>query len=516
MPQRPNILFLFADQMRYDCIGTLNPAIRTPALDRLAGGGVNLTGAYAPTPVCLPCRAAVVTGQYPSTNRATHNTARLEQDHNPLISDLLHEAGYFTHMIGKSHLSPCHDPAGAEAAPHIHNRQFFRKWHGPWYGFRRADIAIGHSTEAHACGMHYGAWLEDHGVDIDKYFGHTEYEQCGAWDLPEEYHSSKWIADVAISGIERAAETGRPFFTWANFQDPHNPCMVPEPWASMYRGKDIPLGGFKPGEPECFDNKPPLYREILQAEGPYSATPSDPGLDGAGNVCHLGYDKETHRRNTECYYGMVSLMDHHIGRILDALERTGQAANTLIVFTADHGDLLGDHGMWYKSLVAYDESMRVPMIVRYPGNVPEGTSSGALQNLVDLAPTFLDYAGLPAEVRMEGVSQRQTWENPDQPVRTDTVVEERPGDKDWNQRVLINERYKLAFYADRNYGELYDRIEDPDQVNNLWDDPQYASIRQSMIARILSHEMNKTAPLPGQSPTYAHHAEKYRLDIDRA
>ena len=508
---RTNILFLFADQMRYDCLGVLNPAIRTPALDRLAREGMNCTAAYAPTPVCLPCRAAVVTGQYPSTNRATHNHAQLPQDYRPLIANLLHDEGYFTHMIGKSHLSPCHDPCSLESAPHIHNREYFRRWHGPWYGFRRADIAIGHSTEKHACGMHYGAWLEDQGVDIARYFGHTAYDAFGCWDLPEQYHSSKWIADVAIASIERAAETGQPFFTWANFQDPHNPCMVPEPWASLYRGADIPIPGFKPGEPECFADKPPFYREVIDQPGEYAAKPSDPGLRGAGNISHLPYDEAAVRRNAECYYGMVSLMDAHIGRILDALDRTGLADETLVVFSADHGDVLGDHGFWYKSLVTYDESMRVPMIVRKPGSIPAAATSSALQNLVDLAPTFLDYAGAQPEVTFEGVSQRASWEDAGVKVRTDTIVEERPYNTDWNQRVLITETHKLAFYAGRDYGELYDRVADPDQVHNLWDDPACQDLKHRLIARILSHEMNKASPLPRQSTMNDLHTAKVRL-----
>ena len=98
--------------------------------------------------------------------------------------------------------------------------------------------------------MHYGVWLEDQGVDLTKYFGNTEYTAYGAWDLPEKYHNSKWIADVTINAIEKCKENQQPFFMWINFQDPHNPCMVPEPWTSMYDPNKIPTYGFKEGEPE--------------------------------------------------------------------------------------------------------------------------------------------------------------------------------------------------------------------------------------------------------------------------
>ncbi len=503
MNTRPNILFLLADQQRFDTLGVVNSKISTPNLDRLAAGGALFTRAYPPTPVCLPCRASLVTGQYPSSHGATHNHTALPEDYPDLVASLLRQSGYYTHMIGKSHLASCHDPCSPESAPHIYNRDYFRRWRGPWYGFERADIAIGHTTEKHAHGMHYGAWLEDRGVAIDRYFGHTAYDAYGSWDLPEEYHSSRWIADTTIESISRAAQRKQPFYIWANFQDPHNPCMVPEPWASMYDPKNMPACGYKPGEPESFASKPPFYREIIDQPGEYAARPSDPGLRGAGNVSHLPYTGEDARRNAACYYGMVSLMDHHVGRMLDALEASGQVDNTVVVFTADHPDCLGDHGFWYKSLVCFDEILRVPMIVRYPGVVPAGVRSDAFQNLVDLPATFLSMAGVSVPREYEGVNQEPSWRNPACAVRRDAVIEERPYTSDFNQRILITDEYKLAFFADRPYGELYNTRTDPDQITNLWDDPSCRDIRERLIMRILSHEMNKGLPRMSHSERYA-------------
>jgi uncharacterized sulfatase len=192
-------------------------------------------------------------------------------------------------------------------------------------------------------------------------------------------------------------------------------------------------------------------------------------------------------------------MDRHIGRILDALDETGLAEDTLVVFSSDHGDLLGDHGFWWKSLVAYEESIRLPMVVRLPGRVPAGARSAAFQNMIDLAPTFLGYAGAAAPVEMEGVDQRHAWEDADARVREDTVVEERPTDAPWCQRILVTETHKLAFYAGRDYGELYDVQADPDQVRNLWDDPAQADLRDRLIARLLSEEMRRRRPRLGHS-----------------
>lgn len=496
---RPNILFLFSDQQRYDTLGVLNDKIQTPNLDRLARSGMLCERTYAPTPVCLPCRASLVTGQYASTHGAMHNGSFLPRDYALLFPAIVSRQGYFTHIIGKSHLTSCHDPASFESYPHIGNRAYFRSWHGPWYGFQRADITIGHTTEHHAHGMHYGVWLEDQGVDIERYFGHTAYPQFGVWDLPAEYHNSKWAADTTIESIREGAEREQPFFIWSNFQDPHNPCMVPEPWASMYDPHEIPHFGFKPGEPSSYETKPNFYRELIEQPGPYACHSSDPGLGIPSNVSHLPFTPEETQQNAACYYGMVSLMDYHIGRILDTLEETGQLDNTLIVFSSDHGDFLGDHGLWWKGAVAFEECMRVPCIVSYPGHVPADTRSTALQSLVDLPPTFLDYLGVPIPTAMEGVCQRRAWENPEARTRDYVVVEERPHDSDFSERFLITDTHKLCVYHNRPYGELYDIEHDPDQIENLWEEAAYAGLKMELLQKLLHHEMNKGYPRPRPS-----------------
>ncbi|MFW5858649.1 MAG: sulfatase [Planctomycetota bacterium] len=495
MPTPPNIIVILADQMRYDCLGALNPHIKTPNLDRLAAEGMLLTRAYPPTPVCLPCRAALLSGQYCSSNGAAHNMSHLPQDHDPSLGRSFSQRGYFTHFIGKSHLASCHDPHSPEAFPHIANYDYYDSWHGPWHGFTRADLAIGHTTENHARGMHYGAWLRRQGIDLERYFGNTAYTDYGPWDLPEELHNSTWTADTSIAGIDRARERGQPFFQLVSFQDPHNPCMVPEPWASMYDPAAIPTFGYKEGEPAAFADKPPFYRAITDQPGEYAAKQVDAGMRGAGNVSHLAWNQQQVQQNAACYYGMVSLMDKHIGRILDHLEVTGEKDNTLVVFSADHGDLLGDHGFWFKSLVCYEESIHVPMIVSLPDRIPAGTRSDAFQNLVDLFPTLCGYAGIPAPRACEGVDQAPAWEDPAVRVRSDVIVEERPEHGEWNQRILIDDTYKCVFYASHpDQGELYDVRNDPDHIHNLWHDSQHAAQREAMVARILVHEMNKTQP----------------------
>ena len=209
-----------------------------------------------------------MSGRYASSHRATNNETHLQGHVQPTFGGHFHGAGYYTHMIGKCHFASCTHPTSPEAVPFIHNTEFYRSWRGPFYGFQHADLHIGHTTEKHSAGMHYRAWLEDQGVDIDKYFGNTEYFDWGAWELPEAYHPSRWTADRTIDAIHKASNEGRPFCLWSNFQDPHNPYFVPEPWASMYNPDEVSTPGFKPGEPEVsrkMKRRAPLAAAILVA-----------------------------------------------------------------------------------------------------------------------------------------------------------------------------------------------------------------------------------------------------------
>ncbi|MHA1683020.1 MAG: sulfatase family protein [Promethearchaeota archaeon] len=492
---RPNILLITADQMRADCLQAVNPTIRTPNLQRLVDRGILFTKAYAPTPVCLPCRASILTGQFPSTHGAMHNESHLPQDYPSDLSKILSRAGYETRIIGKSHLNTMHDKTSPESAPHVFNYDHFRKWNGPWYGFKRADICVGHTTERIAASMHYGAWLEDKGVDIQKYFGNTGYADYGTWDLPVEYHANAWIYECFSNAIDSRKAGDNPFFYWINFPDPHNPCFVPEPWASMYDPSEIKTHGFKTGEPGSFATKPPFYAEIVEDKGSYKSKPSDPGLPGPGNVSSLQWNEKEVRENAAHYYGMVSFMDSTIGKIIDKLS-VEELENTIIVFTADHGDFLGDHGLFWKSIVSFEEAMNVPLIVSYPALLPRGIKSNSLHSLIDLAPTFVHMAGMDIPASFEGVNQLPTWLDPAKSQREDVMVEERPYNTDFNVRVLITPEYKFCFYPSRDYGELYDVKKDPDQIHNLWGDEGFTGVVMKLMTRLLSYTLNKRNPNP--------------------
>lgn len=474
-----NILLITTDQQRWDTLGRLNPAIQTPNLDHLAARGILFEKAYTVNPVCTPSRCTMLTGQYPSRHGCYHVGTKLPEAYQPTIASQLHNAGYFTGLLGKAHFQPCHDSTSFEAAPNIHNLDFFRDWSGPYYGFEHAKLVIGHTSEPHGCGMNYGAWLTEQGVDLKKYFGIHPYTQYGKWELPAELHGSRWVAEETIAAVDLAQSQNKPFFLWASFQDPHNPYVTPEPWASMYAPAEVPKPALAPDTPQ---NKPPFYATLPKGEF-YG---DDPDLQDRGwGDCRIQpeLNPENIQQVRAAYFGMVSLMDHHVGCILDGLAQRNLLDETLIVFTTDHGDYLGDHGLWGKGLPTYESMQRIPFIVSYPNCQTPGRHSTALQSLVDLEATFLNAAGLPATTSSQGTIQTPAWLNANSKVRDHAFLEFRPSQGNFKQHTWVTDRYKLVRYRNREYGELYDTAEDPLQRHNLFDDPAYRTIRDELLER---------------------------------
>lgn len=204
---------------------------------------------------------------------------------------------------------------------------------------------------------------------------------------------------------------------------------------------------------------------------------------------------EAIRKLYAAYFGMVSLMDHHIGRILDALNERGLAENTLVVFTSDHGDYLGNHGMWGKGLPAYEDMQRVPFIVRHPQCKTAGLHSKALQSLVDMEASFLSIAGLIPRPGSQGVDQTKAWMDANQKARDWVMLEFHPAESSYCQHTFVEDRYKLVLYGNRDYGELYDLHDDPHQLHNLYNEPNYRELLDAIIKRYISAEMDRNSTL---------------------
>ena len=215
---------------------------------------------------------------------------------------------------------------------------------------------------------------------------------------------------------------------------------------------------------------------------------SGQGLHGFRSHLH---DKKELAKDIAIYYAMTSLMDKYIGKILDQLDELGIAENTLVVFTTDHGHFFGHHGLIAKGAFHYEDMIKIPFIVSYPGRVPTGERSDALQSLVDLPQTFLKIAGIDIPRDMTGVDQSDVWFGKKKWARDHIIVENRHEPTTIHVKTYVDERYKITVYYNQDYGELFDLQEDPQEINDLWNKPEYAKLKADLIMRLLFAEMGK-------------------------
>ena len=489
---RPNILLITTDQQHHGALGVHDPVLRTPALDRLAAEGTLFDRAYCPNPTCTPSRASIVTGLYPSTHGAWSLGTKLAEDV-PTVGELFSAAGYSTTLIGKAHFQPLNsspEQTSIETRDLIRDLDYWRKFDGPFYGFDHVELARGHGDEYFA-GMHYGIWLDDNGVpDWRDYFTRGDPERPDApkrqyvWDLPAEHHYTTWTAERSIAAIEKSVNDDQPFLCWASFHDPHPPYLVPEPWATMYDPGEVTPGHLVPGELDGM----PIWHQMTQQGHPDFSPWLESGYANHGFASQV-VDEPTLRKSMAVYYGMVSFIDQQVGRILDRLDRLGVADDTIVVFTTDHGHLLGQHGLTAKGAFHYEDLLRIPFIVRWPGQTPAGRRSDALQSLVDLAPTFLGATGQPVPGLMQGVDQTAVWRGDADRARDHVIAENRHQPTAVHLRTYIDDRHKMTVYRDKPWGELFDLQADPDERRNLFASPEHAGLRSALMHRFLNAEM---------------------------
>jgi len=445
---RPNILWICTDQQRFDTLGvTGNASIRTPNLDRLAADGTVFHRAYSQAPICTPSRASFLTGMYPSTVHACTNGNDRWDEAAPLLPAMLRDAGYDCGLAGKLHLAGAQ--GRVEPRPADDGYRFFRWSHHPM-----DDWDEGHD---------YADWVRSRGYDPA-----TLYADEGCF--PAEVHQTTWCTDEAIRFIDE--DRDGPWFMSVNCFDPHPPFDPPRSHAERYDPAAMPGPHFRDSD---------LAAQARLSGVDFQTEPRDPDSFDAGAL-------------QAAYYAMIELIDENVGRLLDHLERTGQAADTLVIFTSDHGESLGDHGLLLKGCRFYEGLVRVPLIVSWPGRGPDegflrDAHATALVELTDLAPTILEAAGLPVPDRMVGRSlvgllrgdaalddhreyvrsEYYRTLNPDTPERNDF--------RGSYATMIRDDRYKLVVYHGHPVGELFDLARDPWEHENLWDDPGHAGVR---------------------------------------
>ncbi|MCM3783814.1 sulfatase-like hydrolase/transferase [Neobacillus mesonae] len=495
---KPNILLITSDQQHWNTIGAFNSEIQTPNLDRLVREGTTFSRAYCPSPVCTPSRSSIITGKYPSQHGAWTLGTKLLEDRHTVGEDFLSN-GYGTALIGKAHFQPLkgtEEYPSLESYPILQDLDFWKSYHGPYYGFDHVELARNHTNEAHV-GQHYALWLEEKGcTNWRDYFlsptGTMDPSITHKWPIPEEYHYNSWISERTNAMLEHYEEQEQPFFLWSSFFDPHPDYLVPEPWDTVYDPEKLTIPSVVAGE---HDRNPPHFR-LTQDKNPDFSYLWETGHEIHGYHSHFVPEDER-KRLVATYFGMISLMDKYIGKILDKLEELGLSDNTIVVFTTDHGHFFGQHGLQHKGGFHYEDLIRLPFLIRYPGKVPAGVQSSAIQSLVDLAPTLLSLCGIPMPQAMTGVDQSKVWLGIQSEARDHALCEFRHEPTTIHQKTYVDVRYKLTVYYRQAYGELFDLQADPAELNNLWDDPNYAKLKTELLLKYAWAELGKEAmPMP--------------------
>jgi arylsulfatase len=448
-PKGPNILWICTDQQRFDTIGALgNPYIHTPNIDRLVHGGMAFRHAFCQSPICTPSRASFLTGMYPSSVHGSVNGNERWAEAAPLVTKLLAEAGYDCGLAGKLHLAGAQ--GRTEPRPADDGYRVFYWSHHP-----QDDWETDHA---------YADWIQAQGHVLAELYEHPE-------EIPPDLHQTTWCTDRAIDFISEEREG--PWLMSVNTFDPHAPFDPPQAYLDRYDPASLPGPLFRPSD---------LAAQAQLAAVDFQTTARDlESFDAQGIKA--------------AYYAMIELVDDNVGRLLDTLERTGQLDETLVIFTSDHGEALGDHGLLLKGCRFYEGLVRVPLILYWPGHVRSGLISDALVELTDIAPTLLEICGLPVAERLQGRSllplltgRRDPHHHRDH-VRSEyyrALNPDVPGRDDFSgtyATMIRDQRHKLVVYHGHEIGELFDLRFDPWEFRNLWDDADYVAVRFDLMKK---------------------------------
>ena len=487
MSEKMNVIFFITDQQRADHLGCAGKKIlKTPNLDRLASEGVRFSNAYVANPTCMPNRCSIMTGQYP--NMCVRGfSVNLDSVDSPTFSETLRKEGYATKAIGKMHLNYWGPSVGKTQSVEQVSRWMNKKkrkklvenFPKPWCGFDEVELLVGHGD---LCLGHYTDWLEERAPQYAKLaseklptlLDHTYRESM----VPEEYYPTSYCTDRAIDFLEKHAKGehgNKPFLLKVSYPDPHHPATPPGKWGDMYNPEDIEL-------PKSFNDRENIKNHKFI--GPKSDHPH------YGRMLFHTTTEEEARNFTAKNYGMVSMIDDSVGQILAALEKLGLADNTMIVYTSDHGDMMGDHGMILKGFMGFNGLFNVPLIWKVPGVTPKGAVSDSLVSAVDLAPTILNLSNIDKKaipLDIQGIDITPALKDPSVKMRDSCLIEvdesdisakNQPtksgltafvGHLEMRLKSLVTERYTLTVYNKlHGYGDLFDRKNDPDEVNNLW------------------------------------------------
>ncbi len=514
----PNILFIITDQQRADHNGFAgNTVVRTPNIDRIANSGTVFENAWVSNPVCMPNRSTIMTGRMPSAHGVIFNDRSLDWHANTFVRQF-RKAGYTTGLIGKSHLQ--HGTSRNSVVPFRGEGATFAELPAGWdevenferyldgapvdpedfYGFGHIELASDHGARVTG---HHLQWALEKGGNREDLF--TDYGDAvrgqhvsGNWwqiyqpPYPEALHSTSFVTERTIDFIRGANDAGQPWLAWCSFPDPHHPMTPPGEWFFRHKPADMVL-------PETRHDPltdAPAHLRTFQETHP---------RDQRNWVAPCGYgDDELLAEAIAATYGAIEMIDDGIGRVLDALETLGIRDDTIIVFTSDHGDMMGDHGLFLKGFMHYRGTLQVPMVIDVPGKPAARTD--ALAASIDLGVTLMDLCDLPPYYGIQGESLTTLLDDPSAEVRDAVLIEDDlpditaeltplPG----KTRTLITREHR---YTRNIKGEeqLFDLRNDPDEMHDVKNDDQDARVRmieRLMAALIETDDAVRGAPVTG-------------------
>jgi arylsulfatase A-like enzyme len=530
VPRRPNFLLFITDQHRADYLGCYgHPVLKTPNIDAIAARGTRFTRFYVATPVCMPNRATLMTGRMPSVHGVRSNGAPLSLGSNTFV-DALRAGGYATALVGKSHLQNFTDgpalltrpppragdevlgPEFAEARKPMasggrYDQEHPARWQAgrefamqlPFYGFEHVDLCTAHGDHV---GGHYYVWLKAQRADADALRERKNQlphdyvcPQAFRTPIPEELYPTAYIAEKSCEWLDRyaAGGRGRPFFLMASFPDPHHPFTPPGRYWSMYRPQDMAL------PPSFHHGNRPLARSVAWARAQRAS-----GRAVVTEQAAFAVDEREACEAMALSCGMIAMIDDAVGRVLTRLAALRLADDTVVIFTTDHGDFLGDHRLLLKGPAHYEGITRVPFIWAEPGERPSRITD-ALAGTLDIAGTILGRAHVQPYNGIQGMSLLPAIAGEAlAPARESIVIEDdqqraalgfaAPS----RMRTLVTPRWRMTIAHEDPWGELYDLANDPHEMDNLFEDPGHRDVRGRLMEELAYRQMElaERSPLP--------------------
>lgn len=471
--QQPNILLITTDQQRWDCLGLNDSStdLRTPICDQLAASGVNFSRAYSTCPVCIPARRSLLTGLHPHTHGLRGYRDGLEWDPPFTLPGLLSRAGWHTALVGKLHLHPQRKRYGHEYM--VRTESPNDRWDTPMQPVND-----------------WADWLKERGVtDQPNNLGiNGNGRVARPWDMEERYHHTSWLADRAVDFLVRYRDPSCPYYLHLSFWAPHPPLIPPQAYWDRYRGRHSRRPVMSDWTP-LFENIPAGVADD-SAIGPFGEAEMHDAIAG--------------------YYGLINHIDDRIRHVLTRLFEYGSPRAkepTLIIFTSDHGEMLGDHHLWRKSL-PYEGSAHVPLFVAWR-NI-EGLVPGPSDELVcleDVLATVLEACGQPIPDALAGDIESTSL----MPILRGQTQKTRPRLFGECQSVgthhyVIEGRYKYIWYTRTNEEQLFDLVEDPSETSDLSADVELLRpFRQHLAAHLADredcqYEISQLSPCANRPP----------------